>query len=156
MNKLSSLRKAGNRAARNLTLVPPPKKRRRPRRRFKLSRFTGVLKARFPPELLRYEEDVVLAAVVEMGGRADTTAMLARWPERFREKQLYWTLCRLEQDGRLTVTERHIGRKVRRSTFEPMMHKAWFEKKDARHGRWRVFYTPEGLEEAKRERERAD
>lgn len=142
MSQRQFARKSREPAARNLRLVPPPKRRRRPKRRFKVGR--PVFKAKWPPELLAYEEDIAYRVVVEMGGSVTLRAMLDRYPGRFDDQHLYWTLCRLVGSGRL-CSGKGIGRRSRGYLFDgPSWRKAkaWFERHKVAYNRG--FWTPEG------------
>jgi hypothetical protein len=89
-------------AERHLTLVPPAKRKRR--KRWKLPRnlrTSRKLKYGQNPELLKYEETLVMAAVREQGGRVSVWEMMEREPDRWNEKYLWLTLRRLARQGRL-------------------------------------------------------
>jgi hypothetical protein len=128
MTKRQLARKPRDTAERNLRLVPPPKPRRRRKLRFKWN--VRALKAKYPPELLRFEEDVVLRVVRDMGGRASVRQIMDRHPERFREKGLWWTLLRLASTDRLGYTARLglINRIGRGSIWSGFGDKPWFER----------------------------
>lgn len=106
MSQRKFARKATATPRPNLRLVSPPKPRRR-RSRFKLpANLRRQRKAKYVPELLQYEEDVVLGAVRELAsaapmGKVTVARLEKRWPDRFRRKQLWWTLLRLAEDERL-------------------------------------------------------
>lgn len=142
MSRRQLARRPENRAERNLTLVPPPKPRRRPKSRFKVGR--ALFKAKWPPERLAYEEDIVYGVVVAMGGKVTVREMLDRYPGRFDDQHLYWTLCRLVGSGRLS-SGRGINRRSGLGIFDgsPSWRKAkaWFERHKVAY--YRGFWTPE-------------
>lgn len=141
MSRRQFARKLEKPAARNLRLVPHPKRRRRPAW---FKRIGRVRKPSWTPELLRFEEDVVYRAVVELGGDASVDTLDKCFPGRFNRKPLWWALLRLANEERLFYT----GRLYLPGKGAPLTDDrgAWFTSKKTwfqRHGvqPFRHFYV---------------
>lgn len=91
-------RKERETAERNLRAVETPKPTPRPRRwktgRIRKPSYQGS------PELLKYEEEVVMRVMRDCG-RASVRYLLWRYPDRFTERELWLTLVRLTFQERL-------------------------------------------------------
>lgn len=142
MKRLELVRKGEEPAARNLRLVPPPKPRRRPRRRWKTGR---IRKPEYQavPELLRYEEQIVLKVFREteerVGRALSTKGLMNLHPGRFERRYLYLTLMRLAAQGFL-ITHGHGW--LRWSEYQPTwVGRPWWKQ---RVNPYRLFSTVGG------------